>query len=387
MRLFLVTAALAAALLVVSAGPVAAQDNGDPAAGLKPDLPLEKPMPETADDPEEDDDGDESGEVPGEGPPQEKPPEEDPPQNPPPEFFDEPIEEAEVIFVIDRTGSMRWPSKMSVVDESGNPVNNAKKYEVARIELIKAISNLSENIKFAMVGFSTRGCSSSSRDTNWASGGGGQIGGRWRSWPPKYGEPSPLGYHMKHGSNIPVWPSSKELVTANADNKASATSWAQQRLSGSHTEVSGGTCTHDGMSAALKMVSAAPPGKGPGGEPKKSATAIYLLTDGAPTHIEGVAYCLCRVYGSYDAGEVANDGTWTLTCMDLTKSKILAENVHHATIYTLGMGMNMAHPNAYVWNPGKMNWDVHPTAYNDHCRKFLTELAEATGGHYREVSQ
>jgi hypothetical protein len=51
------------------------------------------------------------------------------------------------------------------------------------------------------------------------------------------------------------------------------------------------------------------------------------------------------------------------------------------------MGMNMACPNAKVWNPTKMGWDMYPTEFNDKCRKFLTDLAEATGGHYREVSQ
>ena len=186
-------------------------------------------------------------------------------------------------------------------------------------------------------------------------------------------------------SNLPVWPTTKTLVEATDANKNSAIAWATARLS--DFEVTGGTCTYDGMSVALKMVTPPPPGKGPGGEPKKSATGIYLLTDGAPTHILTVAYGLCRVYGSYDAGQVANDSTYSDTCMGLTKSKILAENIHRARIYTLGMGMNMAAPNGHVWNQAKKAWDIYPTEFNDKCRKFLTELAEATGGHYREVSQ
>ena len=99
------------------------------------------------------------------------------------------------------------------------------------------------------------------------------------------------------------------------------------------------------------------------------------------------SFGLCRVWGSYDAGQVATDATYSADCMALSKSKILAENSHNARIYTLGMGMNMAAPNGYVWNEGKKNWDFYPTEFNDRCRKFLTELAEATGGHYREVSQ
>ena len=380
MKLF-VTVAAVLAVLIVLLGYAGAQDKGT-TTPLKPDLPLEKPLPEETEEPEEE-------EAPGEGeaPPNEEnePPEEEGPGNPPTEFFEEPIETAEVIFVIDRTGSMRWPSKMSVVDEGGNPVNNAAKYDVARIELVKAINNLAENVKFALVCYATGGCTSSIGDPYWANGGGGQISGKWTHWPPQNGQPAPIGRHRTDLSSVPVWPATKQLVPATPDNKSSAISWSQQRLS--NWEVSGGTCTYEGMSAGLKMVSAAPPGVGPGGEPKKSATGVYLLTDGAPTHIGGIAYALCRVYGSYDAGQVANDGTWTLACMGLTKSKILAENVHNAVIFTLGMGMNMSHPNAYVWNPGKMDWDVYATAYNDHCRKFLTELAESTGGHYREVSQ
>jgi hypothetical protein len=131
------------------------------------------------------------------------------------------------------------------------------------------------------------------------------------------------------------------------------------------------------MSVGLKMVS--PPESGGSGE-EKSVTAVYLLTDGAPTHIDST-----RLY--YPSGYSMNDGTWEQQCMDLTKAKVLAENIYNATIYTLGMGMNMAAPNCYVWNPGKNGWDFYPTQFNDLCRKFLSELAEATGGHYREVSQ
>jgi hypothetical protein len=383
MRLF-VTAALTAAVVIVLLGYVSAQDSSETTKGLKPDLPLEKPIPESAEDPPEEQEPPET--PPGEEePPGEPPAEEEPPANPPPEFFEEPIEVAEVIFVIDRTGSMRWPSKMSVVDESGNPINNARKYDVARIELIKAINSLAENMKFALVGFSTGGRTSSSTDSNWSSGGGGHIQGTWRNWPPANGMPAPLGRHRNDRSNLPIWPSTKSLVPATADNKAQAVSWAQQRLS--NAEVTGGTCTYDGMSVALKMVTPPPPGTGPGGEPKKSATGIYLLTDGAPTHILTVAYGLCRVWGSYDAGQIARDATYGQDCMNLTKSKVLAENVYNARIYTLGMGMNMAAPNGYVWNPTKSDWDYYATEFNDKCRKFLTDLAEATGGHYREVSQ
>jgi hypothetical protein len=372
---FIVGAALACAAVLLFLNEAVSQDKGPDADPLKPDLPLERHVSEA---PPDDDKGTGTDNPDPE-------PIEDPLPDPTFDFFDEEIEAAEVIFVIDRTGSMRWPSRLSIVGEDGKPVNNARKYDVVRIELVKAISELAENIKFAVVCFSTGGCTSSSLDPNWSYGGGGHMQGTWSAWPPASGTPAPLGYHRTDRSNTPVWPPARALVPANSKNKASATAWAQQRLSDS--EVTGGTCTYDGMSVALKMVSPAPPGKGPGGEPKSSATAIYLLTDGAPTHIQTVAYGLCRVWGSYDAGQIARDATYSADCMALTKSNVLAENAYKARIYTLGMGMNMAAPNGYVWNQGKKDWDFYPTEFNDKCRKFLTELAEATGGHYREVSQ
>jgi hypothetical protein len=387
---FFFAAAAAVALLVLYCAPGAAQDTGEGTTPLNPDLPLEKPVPETGDDPPEEEET--PPEAPPQEPPSETPPEEEPPANPPPEFFEEPIETAEVIFVIDRTGSMRWPSKMSVVDEGGNPVNDAAKVDVARIELIKAINNLAENTKFAMVCFSTAShYVSGTMDPNY--GYGGTIGS-WVAWPPAGGQPAPFGWHSTTGNSLPVWPENKQLLNATPPNKTAGIGWAQQRLPSpgadpGYAEVRGGTCTYDGMSIALKMVTPPPPGMGPGGEPKKSATGIYLLTDGAPTHLAGAAYGLCKVRSgsTYDSGNVDNDGTWEGQCMDLSKSKILAENIHHARIYTLGMGMNMACPNANVWNPTKGDWDFYPTQYNDKCRQFLTETAEATGGHYREVSK
>jgi hypothetical protein len=380
----LLNVALAAAISFMLFNQAWAQDSGESTTPLKPDLPLEKPVPEVPEEEEPPPQDVPPQTVPE--PTQQTPPEEEPPSNPPPEFFEEPIEVAEVIFVVDRTGSMRWPSNMSVVDEGGNPVNNATKYDVARIELIKAINTLAENTKFAIVGFSTMPYPTTlSFDTNWLDGGGGHVLGQWTAWPPAQGQPAPIGYHAIYGSSLPVWPASKTLVEASATNKANAITWAQARLS--DAEVTGGTCTFDGMDIALKMVTPPPPGMGPGGEPKKSATGIYLLTDGAPTHIQGVAYGLCRVTGSYDAGQVQNDATFEQNCMALTKTKILAANVHNARIYTLGMGMNLACPNAHVWNPASSSFDFFPTQYNDKCRQFLTELAEATGGHYREVSQ
>ncbi len=292
------------------------------------------------------------------------------------ELYGESIETDEIIFVIDRTGSMRVSANMTIDDENGVPVQNPKKIDVARIGAIKVILSLEEHAKFAIVGFSTGGTTGASMDPNWTSG-GGDMGGSWSAWPPANEEPAPLGYHWTYDNNIVTWPTAKTLQIASEANKLAAIAWCQQRFS--LAEVSGGTNTYDAMSEALKMVTPAPPGPG------ISPTALYLLTDGAPSNIETVTYILLRIWGSYDAGEFNADATWAQQCMDLTRSKILSENVHSAKIFTAGLGMDMACHNAYVWHPGKMDWDIYPTEYNDRCRQFLTDLAEATDGYYNEI--
>jgi hypothetical protein len=373
MRLFVICA-LAAAVLIILIGYTGAQDKSN-TTHLKPDLPLEKPVPESADDPPEEKEQqkepppEEEIPPPNEDPPEDPPPNEEPPENPPPEFFEEPIEAAEVIFVIDRTGSMSWAAKLSVVDdETGRPLRDANKIDVARIELINTIKNLAETVKFAIVGYSCTSQGKPTYDTNW-----NEALRKWDAWPPAQEEPAPWGKHVSLGKDeLPVWPRSKVLVEATPENKASAITWAKTMLI--RDKARGLTCIYSGMSVVLKMVSP------PKGKSKKSPTAVYLLTDGAPTHVD-----TAKMY--FPSSMCNNDATWEQQCMDLTRAKVLAENTRNATIYTLGMGMDMSCPEAHVWNPAKNDWDYYPTEFNDRCRKFLTDLAEATGGHYREVSQ
>ena len=291
------------------------------------------------------------------------------------DLYGQPIQTDEIIFVIDRTGSMNKIATISIVDEFGNPVNNPTKIEVARIGTVKSIMGLDEDAKFAIVGFSTGVNTGMTTDPNWAAGGTSPMGGYWSAWPPAQGEPAPIGRHYTCANNVPVWPTTKKLVRASAENKASASAWCNVRFTGA--EVSGGTCTYEGMSSAMKMVTPPPPGGGPGGDPEISPTCVYLLTDGTPTFINGIAYSL---------GITPNtDATWVQYCMDLTKAKILAENIHQAKIFTAGLGMDSTCPNAYVWNPAKNDFDFYPTEYNNRCRQFLTQLAEAVGGTYNEI--
>jgi hypothetical protein len=289
------------------------------------------------------------------------------------DLFGQPIQTDEIIFVIDRTGSMTKTATITIEDENGNPVVNPLKIEVARIGTVKSIMGLDEDAKFAIVGFSTGNTSGATIDTNWVSD-GTSIGGHWSAWPPAQGEPAPLGYHQTALDNTVVYPASKQMVRATDAEKTAAIAWCNQRFTSA--ESSGGTCTYDGMSEALKMVIPPPPGPG------TSDTCVYLLTDGSPSFINGLAYSLIRFTAPPD-GMI--DATWVQPCMDLTKSKILSENIRQARIFTAGLGMNDSCANAYVWNPAKNDWDFYPTEYNNRCRQFLSELAAATGGTYNEI--
>jgi pSer/pThr/pTyr-binding forkhead associated (FHA) protein len=242
-------------------------------------------------------------------------------------FFGKPIETGEVIFVIDRTGSMARPTKRSSFDESGLPVNNPMKIDVARNELIRSIRNLSANTKFAVICYSTFG--------------------------------------------ISVWPREKVLVAAGALNKLSAVSWVQSNLGLANAR--GGTNTADAVSAALKMATL------PASEGAKSPTGIYVLTDGAPTTVNGRHFV--HIAGMHANGQVKETWDRGEECIKLTKSAILGANIFNARIFTLGIGMDMAVP-----HPIKNGKDIGDAA-NEQCRQFLRDIAKSAGGRYREVSE
>jgi hypothetical protein len=368
MRL-LFTILCVAAVLAFAWCPIAAQEGtGQKGSDFNPDLPLERPLPEETEEPPEE----EPGEVPGTEPtPGETPPEEEIPESPPPEFFEEPIETSEVIFVIDRTSSMEWPSELSVEDENGNIVNNAAKIDVARIELVKTIGNLSENTKFAVVGFSC-GSSGYSYDTNWDG-----ATNTWKSWPPAQGQPAPFGMHINTVDNIPIWPTNKALVPGTPENKTAAITWVQANFN--LQTVTGGTNTDKAMITALGMVTPPPPGKD-----TKTATAIYCLTDGAPTAMGSIR---CSFTGVLNSPIYWGDATWQQIGYDTTKASVATANKYQAKIYTLGIGMDNSAAQMLRYNPTTGQWLNEGNSWCDKCRQFLTQMAEATGGHYREVSK
>lgn len=241
-------------------------------------------------------------------------------------FFGKPIATKEVIFVIDRSGSMAWPTMRFGRYKKGKYIPNSKrKIDLAREELVGAIESVPRGTKVAMMCFST--------------------------------------------GEVHVWPRSEKPVGMRAVTRMSAVSWAKMMLC--RETARGGTSTGDAMAMALKMASPPAPGQ------TKSATGVYLLTDGAPTTVDGRNYI--RTIGVASDGHAKELWDRGEECIKLTKMKILAANAHGARIFTLGMGMDMAVPHPIV--KGK---DLGGYA-NDKCRQFLTEIGQETGGSYREV--
>ncbi|TET35016.1 MAG: hypothetical protein E3J72_12840 [Planctomycetota bacterium] len=72
---------------------------------------------------------------------------------PPIEFFETPIRTEKVVFVTDRSGSMRRPFLGFVTDLEGNQVFNVTKLEAVNLELKRAIMSLSDNVSFNITYF------------------------------------------------------------------------------------------------------------------------------------------------------------------------------------------------------------------------------------------
>jgi len=179
----LVVVALA---LVLLCGDLYAQDNDKPTAPAeKVDLPVEKPTDAPGDSEEEEED--QEGEPPEDD-------EEDEDEEPPIEFFDEEIDADTVVYVIDKTGSMRGRVGHPITDEKGNVINNPTKWQMIVAEFRKSVLALSENTRFSAVVYSAHTTV--------------------LSWSP-----------LNAPSTLSIYTWSKVLKKATPENKASAISW------------------------------------------------------------------------------------------------------------------------------------------------------------------
>lgn len=270
LALLIVSCATGVAFAQSSTAPAPAPPAGGtvtPPAGSTPvnpgayqpiDLPIEKPIPgrnapQPPEEPEE--------------PEPPEPPETDPPiDEEPPELYGEELPAEDTIFyVIDVSGSMDW-DRQSYVGLDGNTTSGTK-LDRAKVELIRSVSNLSENFRFNIIAFDC---------------------GTYR------------------------WAGS--LQSANSRNKAAASGW----VNGQYARGATGT----GPATALAL-----------GE--RENTTVVLLTDGAPN---------CGANG-----------------IPGHKQMILGSNAQGAKIHTFGI------------------------AADGQFRRFLQDVAAATGGRYVDV--
>ncbi|MHC4661605.1 MAG: vWA domain-containing protein [Planctomycetota bacterium] len=203
---------------------------------------------------------------------------------PPIEPWGVPIETDEVVFVIDRTGSMKYPFTGTVFDLEGNQIFGATKMEATNIELKRTIMNLSENIKFNISYYAHRY-------------GTAPQGHPVHTPPPG---PEPANHYDPPGSEPDVVSWQSELVYATVENKASAFAWIDARGT-----PNGCTCISDGtVDGGLAF----------------DTKTVVLLTDGWPNTFRRVIYYSDM---GYDVDYVFNR----------TKSEIKAANTQGATIH------------------------------------------------------
>lgn len=269
-----------------------------PDSGERVDLPDGGDV--TVPPPEDDDNGDDTGD--GEEPPDEEP-------EPPVEYWEVPVETDEVVYVVDRTGSMAWTFGQTVTDLEGNTVYGATKMQATNIELKRSIMNLSENIKFNVAYYAHRWGSAAL----WRGGhycGSYNPSGYANSSPypiyPVYYAPGPVpASHIDPPGSEPdtvVW--QPDLVAATTQAKAQVFAWIDAKGT-----PNGCTCISDGMiDGGLKF----------------NCKTIFLLTDGIPNTFRHTIYYSDPQCGGYDVAYVDNR----------TKTEIKNANTHNATVHT-----------------------------------------------------
>ncbi|MHC4661604.1 MAG: hypothetical protein ACYS8W_07935 [Planctomycetota bacterium] len=306
-------------MFLFSPAPVVASESAD--GGERVDLPDEHPY-EIPAPPEEE----EEEEDPGEDP---EPPEEEP--EPPVEFFDTPIETDEVVYVVDRTGSMAYAFSGTATDLEGNTVFGATKMQATNFELKRSIMNLSENVTFNASYYAHR----------WGTLVGGHICGTYNAaspyrylghgYDPIYAPgPIPASHKDPPGSEPDVVTWQGDLVPATEQNKASAFAWIDVRgTSNGCTCISDG-CVNGGLCYQTKT--------------------LFLLTDGWPNTFARTIYFSDPGCGGYDVDYVFNR----------TKAEIKAGNQNGTTIHTFYIPYGNA-------------------SMDGRCRQLMQEIAAMNG--------
>lgn len=286
LRFFMVVGVVVAAMIIgLSFAILHAQDVYKPTnSDEKVDLPVPKPTrPAGWDESDTDEQEEEEGDD-----------EDDDTEEPPVEFFDEEIDADKVVYVLDKTGSMRWSVGHAITDENGNVINNPSKWQHLLVEFKKSVLALSENAKFSVVVYSC------------------DITNLRQATPPRVGwmaDAVPLIYTL--------W---NEVKPATAANKATAVSW----VSGFNPW--GGTPIHDGLKAALRV---------------RGVETIILHTDGVNTSL----------YGKWWQ-EIDGNLVWEVP----QAGKEIIKDCKNAgvVVYTFGHCLaSSTHYSQRVWNLGK----------------------------------
>jgi hypothetical protein len=343
-------AMVAAFVFVISATNAPAEEPAKESAsgGGNLDWPIDLDPPEGKDDkdpgdtptvpgggePDRDNSGHETGDPLLTGP-EDQPPDEPPEEEELAEFeiWGTLIEADEVIFCLDRTGSMNWPYTKPVVDLEGNMVPNATKMQAVVMETKRAITKFSDNIKFNVVFWAHR----YGRTPN----SGHPISLPGPEGPNHYDPPDsdPDAIIWRPGGCV-------EAVSA---NKMAAFQWID-----ASAVCNGCTPISDGCKAALNV---------PG------AKTVLLLSDGFPNTFQETLYAADQMaWAAYGVDIAAN----RQYCVNRTKQEIRQANgAKNCTIHTF-----------FILYNSYTDPDLDPL-----CRKLMQDIAAENHGQYTEIGQ
>ena len=247
-------------------------------------------------------------------------------------WIDTEIERDEVIFCLDRTGSMAWRYSKPVVDLEGNLIDAPTKMQAVVVETKRAIMKFSENVKFNIV--------------LWAHRYGSTPGG---GHPIHLPGPEPANHYDPPDSepDAVVWKAGG-CEAATPANKTAALQWLDK-----YAVPNGCTPISDGCRAALEI---------PG------AKTVLLLSDGFPNTFQKTIYAADKMAWNGVRGlDVPATRTY---CMNRTRQEIRAANTGKgAVIHTF-----------FILYNSTSEPELDPL-----CRKLMQEVAADNNGQYTEI--